>query len=118
MHIRLPSRYICPARLIISVITAWFSVYSLAAATVNWPQFRGPQASGVSDDSAPVTWDVGSGKNILWETPIPGLGHACPIVWEGHIYVATAVKPGAKADLKVGLYGDIGSYKEKEAHQW
>jgi outer membrane protein assembly factor BamB len=84
----------------------------------NWPQFRGPQAGGVSENPAPVTWDIQSGENIRWQTAIPGLGHACPIVWENRIYLATAVKPGTKPDLKIGLYGDIDSYAETETHQW
>jgi outer membrane protein assembly factor BamB len=89
-----------------------------AATNVNWPQFRGPQASGFSDQPAPVSWDAESGKNIRWQTPVPGLGHACPIVWEDRIYVATVVKPGDKPQLRLGLYGDVNSYKEKEPHQW
>lgn len=90
-----------------------------AAPTVNWPQFRGPHASGVSEDPVPVTWNVESGENICWQTPIPGLGHACPIIWQDRLYLATAVKSGAaKPDLKIGLYGDINSYTEKESHQW
>ena len=89
-----------------------------AATTVDWPQFRGPHASGVSQDDAPTAWNVESGENIQWSTSIPGLGHASPIIWKDRIYVATAVKPGAKADLKIGLYGDIDSYTETEAHQW
>ena len=89
-----------------------------AASTVNWPQFRGPQASGVSEDAAPVTWNVETGENVRWQTPIPGLGHACPIVWGDRVYVATVVKPGSKPQLRLGLYGDVNSYKEKEPHQW
>ncbi len=88
------------------------------AATINWPQFRGPNSSGVADDAAPVTWNIETGENIRWRTPIPGLGHACPIVWEDKLFVATAVRPGAKSELRVGLYGDIGSYKETEPQQW
>ena len=84
----------------------------------NWPQFRGRQARGVSDDTIPLRWNVETGENIRWQTAIPGLAHASPIVWKDRIYLATAVKPGAKADLKVGLYGDGDSYKEKEPHQW
>src|SRR6266700_2757449 len=67
----------------------------LAASTVNWTQFRGPQASGVSDEAAPVTWNVESSENIRWRTPIPGLGHASPIIWRERVYLATAVKPGS-----------------------
>ena len=89
-----------------------------AAATVNWPQFRGPSACGVSERPAPVTWNVATGENIRWQTTIPGLGHACPIIWQDHLFLTTAAKPGSKPNLKVGLYGDIDSYTEKEAHQW
>ena len=86
---------------------------------VNWPQFRGPGASGVADEKTlPTRWSLENGQNIRWQTPIPGLGHASPIVWKDRIYIATAVKPGAKAELKVGLYGSGDSYAEKEPHQW
>src|SRR5258706_8125046 len=104
----------------LSCFLAWVLAGSnaFAASTVNWPQFRGPQASGVSDDPAPITWNVESGENVRWQTPIPGLGHACPIVWQDRVYVATAVKPGGKARLKVGLYGDVDAYTEKEPQQW
>jgi outer membrane protein assembly factor BamB len=91
---------------------------AFAASTVDWPQFRGPNGGGVSQDAAPVTWNIESGENIRWQTPIPGLGHACPIIWHDRIYVATAIKPGSKPDLRIGLYGDINSYTEKEPHQW
>lgn len=88
------------------------------ASSTNWPQFRGPGASGVSETPAPVTWNVQSGENVRWQTPLPGLGHACPIIWQDRIYIATAVKPGEKPKLRTGLYGDVGSFTEKEPHQW
>src|SRR5262245_51471156 len=46
----------------------------------DWPQFRGRNAVGISDDHhLPVTWNVEAGTNIKWKTAIPGLGHASPI---------------------------------------
>ena len=40
----------------------------------NWPSFRGDAASGNGDGQGAVTeWDVASGKNIKWKTPIPGI---------------------------------------------
>jgi len=89
-----------------------------AVAAENWPQFRGPQASGVSSGTAPTKWNAETGENIRWQTPLPGLGHASPIVWGDNIYIATAVRPGMKSELKVGLYGDGESYAEKEKHEW
>jgi outer membrane protein assembly factor BamB len=87
-------------------------------AAENWPQFRGAHGAGVSEVAAPTSWNVEKGENVRWETPIPGLAHASPIIWRERIYIATVVPPGAKAELKVGLYGDVDSYSEKEAHQW
>lgn len=65
----------------------------------------------------PTRWDVPAGQGVRWQTPIPGLAHASPVVQGDRVYVATAVKPG-RADLKVGLYGDIASVDEKDPHQW
>lgn len=90
----------------------------LLARAANWPQYRGPGASGVDESRAlPTHWNVETGANIRWVTPVPGLAHASPIVWGDRVYIATAVKAG-KAELKVGLYGDITPVEEKEPHQW
>ncbi len=84
----------------------------------NWPQFRGTQANGVDNSAAvPANWNVESVNNIRWSTPIPGLAHASPIVWSNRVFVTTAVRPG-KADLKVGLYGDIASANDQVEHEW
>src|SRR5437899_2017822 len=97
------------------VIAAGFAI---TAPATNWPQFRGPQASGVETNSpAPIEWNVEQGQNIRWRATIPGLGHSSPIVWGDRIYVTTAVRPG-KAELKVGLYGDIESANDTDSQQW
>jgi outer membrane protein assembly factor BamB len=84
----------------------------------NWPQFRGPQASGLETNAAaPVTWDVEKGENVRWKAAVPGLAHSSPIIWGDRVYVTTAVRPG-KAELKVGLYGDIKSAEDSDSHQW
>lgn len=73
-------------------------------AAANWPQFRGPQASGVSEAAAPpLKWDVEAGEGVRWQQAIPGLAHASPIVWNDRVYLATVIKPGPKAELKIGL---------------
>ena len=92
----------------------------LAALASSWPQYRGPAASGLDVSTAlPVAWDVPKGQLVRWQTPIPGLAHAAPIVWGERIYVATAVPAdGARNDLKVGLYGNIDSAKETTPNQW
>jgi outer membrane protein assembly factor BamB len=47
----------------------------VASAANDWPQFRGPNASGLDSSKAlPVTWNVKSGDKIKWQAAIPGLG--------------------------------------------
>jgi outer membrane protein assembly factor BamB len=88
------------------------------AAAGDWPQFRGPDASGVDASApAPIHWDIDKGQSIRWRTPIPGLAHSSPILWQNTIYVTTSVAPGNQ-DVKVGLYGDIQSADDQDAHQW
>ena len=93
-----------------------FAMTATEAFAQNWPQFRGPNGRGVSTVAAPTTWNLETGENVKWLREVPGLGHSSPIVWNNCIYVATAVRPGAKAELKVGVYGDGDSYKEREPH--
>lgn len=95
---------------------AFLTVFSQAA---HWPQFRGPSASGQPEEKslAPTRWDIESRENVHWRTPIPGLAHASPIVWKQTVYVATVVS-GDKADLKVGLYGDIGPADDNGPQTW
>lgn len=89
-----------------------------SALAANWPQYRGPQARGVDDSKpAPTSWNITTGENIRWRTPIPGLAHAAPIVWDDRVYAVTAVKPGESL-LKIGLYGDIESVKEFDPQEW
>lgn len=91
---------------------------SLHCFAANWPQFRGPQASGVDDSRpAPTTWNVETGENIRWKTEIPGLSHSSPIIWNDRIYVITATS-GSEAELKVGLYGDIESASDTGLQEW
>jgi outer membrane protein assembly factor BamB len=58
---------------------------------MNWPQWRGPEATGYAPLSdPPIEWS--ETKNVKWKTEIPGKGHATPIVWENQIFINTAVR--------------------------
>src|SRR6185369_254800 len=64
----------------------------------NWPSFRGSNASGVAEgQKTPTTWSVD--KNVVWKTPIPGLSHSSPIVWENRVFVITAISSDANANF-------------------
>ncbi|MEL6821468.1 MAG: ankyrin repeat domain-containing protein, partial [Calditrichota bacterium] len=85
----------------------------------NWPSFRGQGATGVADKQfPPVEWDAESGKNITWKTPIPGLSHASPVVWDNKIFLTTAVSSDTSSELRVGLYGDVAPDKDVSEHSW
>ena len=84
----------------------------------SWPSYHGPYGRGYADGFAtPVEWDVEGGENIAWSTPVPGLSHSAPIIWGDRVYLTTAVKDG-DAELRVGLYGDIGSVEDDSEHQF
>ena len=60
-------------------------------ATGNWPQWRGPLATGVAPQGNPPTqWS--ETKNVAWKVEIPGVGSSTPIVWEDRIFLLTAIE--------------------------
>ena len=85
----------------------------------SWPSFRGPHASGIADgQNLPDKWDVKTGENLLWRTPIPGLAHSSPVVWGKLIFVTSAVSADPKATFRPGLYGDGDASKDRSVHKW
>ncbi len=85
----------------------------------HWPQFRGAFASGVADgQNLPEQWDAKTAKNIRWRAEIPGLAHACPIVWGDKLFVTSAISSRADATIKPGLYGDGDASKDMTVHKF
>jgi outer membrane protein assembly factor BamB len=85
----------------------------------NWPQFRGPGATGVAETGvAPVKWDAAKAANMRWKTAIPGLGHSSPVAWGKKIFVTTAISSNPKPETRFGLYGDVAPVKDDPKHIW
>ena len=85
----------------------------------NWPSFRGYMGSGIAfNQNLPLHWDGKSGKNIIWKTAIPGLGHSSPVVWQDKVFITTAVGEKGDPRLKVGLYGSSPKNPEKFIHHF
>ncbi|HEX2523860.1 MAG TPA: PQQ-binding-like beta-propeller repeat protein, partial [Terriglobia bacterium] len=86
----------------------------------DWPQFRGPRASGVADGySTPVKWNAETGENILWKIPVPGLAVASPIVSGDRVFVVTAISGDPKNEtFRHGLYGDVEPHSDNSRHAW
>ncbi|MBL8296199.1 MAG: PQQ-like beta-propeller repeat protein [Bryobacterales bacterium] len=105
------------------LIAAQCAVWVAAAQSPhNWPQFRGPEALGLGVGTAPMFWNLdpksGPTRGLKWKTPIPGLSHSSPIIWEDRLYVATAVSSVGEAPLKVGLYGAGDSADDNAEQAW
>jgi outer membrane protein assembly factor BamB len=97
----------------------FLTLTSVGVNAQNWPQFRGPGASGVAEGSAAaVQWSAEKSENIRWKTNIPGLGHSSPVVWGNKVFVSTAVTSGVKDETRYGLYGDVAPVKDDPKHTW
>lgn len=93
-------------------------IWAAAFADDNWPQFRGPGGLGIGSGNPPTEWDIQTGKNVAWKTPIPGLGHSAPIVWGDRVFVTTAVNADtANPSLETGWSGGAGE-SAKDSGDW
>jgi outer membrane protein assembly factor BamB len=70
------------------------------AVKANWPQWRGPLASGLAPlADPPTTW--AEDKNVRWKVKLPGSGSSTPIVWGDSIFIQTAVPAAATAGTAI-----------------
>src|SRR5262249_20405324 len=83
----------------------------------DWPQFRGPNNSGVSPQcQAPNQWSAA--KNLAWARKIPGYGWSSPIVVGDKIIVTTAVTEKQERPQGFSL-GNFGIVKKPDAdYRW
>ena len=64
-------------------------ILSHSALAENWPMWRGPRGDGTSlETSVPIAWS--GTRSVLWKTPIPGKGHASPVVSNDRVFVVLA----------------------------
>lgn len=54
----------------------------------DWARFRGENGTGIGI-GARFPYD-GPVSGVVWETPLPGIGHSSPIAVDGRIYLTTA----------------------------
>jgi len=89
----------------------------LALQAADWPSFRGPNASGVSDAlGIPSSWDAKSGKNVAWRTALPGVGHSSPAVSGSRIYLTSAVATDPSKQLSPVSRAGIDSAADQVSH--
>lgn len=89
---------------------------SLLACSVcadDWPQFRGPNCSGISPGTDPLPTEFSASKNVVWKVKV-GDGIGCPVVADGRVYVG-----GMAGDETVALFAfDAASGKPLWKRTW
>lgn len=75
-------------------------------AFAQWPQFRGPDGTGVSTNAGlPLTWS--ESQNVRWKTAIHGRAWSSPVVLGNQVWVTTAT-PDGKALFAVAVDKNTG----------
>lgn len=89
-----------------------------AAQPNQWPQFRGPNARGVSEGTnLPDRWSTK--QNVAWKRAIPGRGWSSPIVWGNRVFLTTVVNSGESEEPTKGLYlGGERMAPPTSLHRW
>ena len=64
-----------------------FACSAASSRANDWPQWRGPDRTGISNETGLLKKWPANGPPKLWTAKIPGGGHGSPIVVEGKIYV-------------------------------
>ena len=67
--------------------SVWFAVSGSSdpLQAADWPQFRGPGGTGISESGSPPI-EFGPDHNVIWKTPLPP-GHSSPVLTEDRIFV-------------------------------
>ena len=91
-------RFCTPASLLLGLVVASTgAALSAADGDKFWPQWRGPEGTGVSRVAKPpLEWT--ETKNIRWKKEIPGRGAGTPVIWGNLVFVSTAVPVGRERD--------------------
>jgi outer membrane protein assembly factor BamB len=70
---------------------------TLAIQAADWPQWRGPGATGIAPDaSLPTTWSATD--NVAWKAAIVGAGVSTPIVSGDRVFVTSQLGAGVRRD--------------------
>lgn len=99
-------------------LSIYLCLFTSLSYAQNWVGFRGNNASGVADGFKTATvWDTQKSTNVVWKTPVPGLGHASPVIWGNKIFLLTAISEASDVTFKAKDRG-IGLANDNAKHTW
>lgn len=99
-----------------SLVLSGIAVALLASSShaEDWPRFRGPNGSGVSNAaSVPTKW---AESDYNWQVDLPGIGHSSPVVW-GDLLVVTCGSPEDGTRIILGLDATTGQQRWRKSIQ-
>src|SRR5215467_9480229 len=110
--------HICMKRWLV-LVPAGFGLLAFGAGVGDWPQWRGPQRNGISQERGLLKEWPASGPKLLWSNEDIGEGYATPSVVGDRLYILSNrgmenefVQALAVADSKpvwTTRLGDVGS---------
>lgn len=90
-----------------SITTLACAVFASCALAADWPQFRGPDGSGVADETGlPNSWSPT--ENVKWKVDLPGRSAASPVVFGKKVFVTSATGPRLERLHVLCLDADTG----------
>jgi outer membrane protein assembly factor BamB len=80
---------------LMSVMALSLGLAGITVSADNWPQWRGPMATGVApgQTNLPEKWSTETGENIAWKIPMPSRSGATPIIWQDTVFLNVATQP-------------------------
>jgi len=88
---------------VVSVVPSGTTTETPAAATLpaielteeilaqHWVSFRNFDGNGVGfSENPPIHWDTTTGKNIVWQVPVPLPGQSSPVIWGDKLFLTGA----------------------------
>src|SRR3972149_1166827 len=82
---------------LLAVVQGFFLMTAFSQAA-DWPNWRGPEQTGMSREKAPVTAWSPQGENVIWKVPLEG--RTTPIILGGRLY---AITPAGDLNNKISL---------------
>jgi outer membrane protein assembly factor BamB len=88
---------------------------SIDQRALNWPQWRGPEATGVAPHAdPPVRWS--ETENVRWKVELPGKGHSTPIVWGDRVFLTAAIPVGEVSgpEVRAGAHDNLQAIRRQQ----
>jgi outer membrane protein assembly factor BamB len=82
------------------VITFAAALWVRGVLAADWPQWRGPEGTGVSQEKGvPIVWH--EERSIVWKCPLPEWGTSTPTIWGNAVFVTTHTADGKRLVLRI-----------------